>query len=184
MLDIYLALSLSFLCGFLVKAVDYLEDEEKSKNPIKYVAAAAYGLIIGLLISASSFSLIFIAALLAQFVSKKVDTYSHYLGCLVAIVIIALSWSGSIYSDASNYLVPFIVVLAMAILDELSDGIKSKQLHPILRYRPFLKAGSLIFLIYGRVDYFFGIISFDIGYELFNFLFSMRKKASKRTIKR
>ena len=186
MLDLLFSLSLSFLCGFLVKAVDYLEDDKKSKSVIRFVAAAAYGFVIGLIISFSSFSLIFIAAFLAQFVSKKIDNSSHYIGCLIAILSITLFWNGSILSDLSTNIFPFIFLLAMAVLDELSDDIKSKQLGQILKHRPFLKIGSAIFLLYSRFDYFLGIVLFDLGYELFSCLASnlVRKKPSKRALKR
>lgn len=179
MLDLVLSLVLSFFCGFLVKAVDFLEDEKKSKNPIKYVAAICYGILIGVLISYSSFSLIFIAAFLAQFVSRKVDNYSHILGCVVAVLFVALLWDGSVQLNLSTNVVAFVFLLSFAVLDELSDQFAPKNLKEILSYRPFLKIASLFFFVFSHFDYFFGIILFDFGYELFSYSSNQRKKSKK-----
>ncbi len=174
---------LSIFCGFLVKAVDHLEDERKSKSPAKYFAAIIYGLLIGLIITYSPFSLVFIAAFLAQFASSKVDNYSHLLGCLVAIICIILLWNGSLLVLMSNNLTLFIALLFFGIADELSEKLNVKSISDYIKYRPFLKFGSLVVSLFSSLNYFIGIISFDFGYELFIYI-SQNKKISKKATKR
>jgi xanthosine utilization system XapX-like protein len=149
---------IAFLAGALVKTVDWLDDTKKSKSPVKYLLGAVYGLLIGYMIGKASFSLIFLAALTAQVFARKVDTTAHKLGFLVAAV--SLLWFSFPTIDAGL----FILFLALAFLDEI-DYIG--KLRPINEYRPFLKIGALLpALVFGIWDYFFGIIIFDIGYEL------------------
>jgi len=149
---------IAIISGALVKTVDWLDDTKKSKSPVKYLLGALYGLLIGYLIGRASFSLIFLAALAAQVFARKVDTTAHKIGFLVAAI--SLLWFSFPTIDGGL----FILFLALAFLDEI-DYIG--KLRPINEYRPFLKLGALLpGIMFGRWDYFFGIIIFDIGYEL------------------
>ena len=80
MLDLFLALVLAFFAGIAVKAVDWIDDEQKGKYIIKWPLAIIYWGLIGLLISQASFSTIFLAALFAQVFARKIDTHTHVLG--------------------------------------------------------------------------------------------------------
>ncbi len=149
---------IALISGALVKTVDWLDDTKKSKNPAKYLLGALYGLLIGYLIGRASFSLIFLAALAAQVFARKVDTAAHKIGFIVAAI--SLLWFSFPTIDGGL----FILFLALAFLDEI-DYIG--KLRPLNEYRPFLKLGALLpGIVFGRWDYFFGIIIFDIGYEL------------------
>ncbi|MFH0885369.1 MAG: hypothetical protein V1861_06695 [Candidatus Micrarchaeota archaeon] len=158
---------IAFISGALVKTVDWLDDTKKSKSPVKYLLGALYGLLIGYLIGRASFSLIFLAALAAQVFARKVDTTAHKLGFLVAAV--SLLYFSFPTIDAGL----FILFLALAFLDEM-DYIG--KLRWVAEYRPFLKIGALLPAIFGVWDYFFGIIVFDIGYELVATLTRSREK--------
>lgn len=150
--------AVAFISGVLVKSVDWLDDTKKSKSPLKYALGALYGILLGFLIGHAPFSLIFLAALAAQVFARKVDTAAHKLAFIVAAI--SLLWFSFPAIDPGL----FILFLALAFLDEI-DYIG--RLRWLTEYRPFLKAGALIpALFLGRWEYFFGIIVFDIGYEL------------------
>ncbi len=151
----------AFVAGLLVKTVDWLDDERKSKNPLKYILGAVYGIVIGYLIGNASFSLIFLAALIAQVVARKIDTVAHRIGFAASILTAVFFQVPSI----DLYVLGYFMVLAF--LDEIDY---MGKLRPLTRYRPFLKVGALPLVLLGRLDYFIGIMAFDIGYELFNVL--------------
>lgn len=158
--------AVAFISGLLVKLVDWLEDDRKSKHPGKYVIGLAYGILIGYIIGNASFSLIFLAALVAQVLARKIDTTAHRIG-FAASVITALFFQ---LPAIDIYL--FGYFLALAFLDEV-DYIG--KLRPLTKYRPFLKIGPIPLILIGRIDYLIGIWAFDIGYEMFNLLQKHKK---------
>ncbi len=160
---------LAFFSGLAVKAVDWIDDEEKGKNPIKWPLAVLYGLLIGYVISNASFSMIFLAALFAQLFARKVDTLAHGVGVAAAIVTIAF------LSPPPLEMPVFLFFIFMAFMDEIEyvGGLK-----PLSDYRPFLKIGALVPLLWGRFDYFLGIIIFDAGYLLYTYY---KKRQRTRT---
>ncbi len=151
-----LAYILAFIAGIIVKTVDWMDDELKSKNPAKYLLAIIYGGLIGYIIGMASFSLIFLAGLLAQVFARKIDTKAHLLGFLTAGITLL------IFGFPSIELEVFFFFLIMAFLDEMEYV---GTFRPLSRYRPFLKLAGLAMILMGRWDYFAGIILFDIGYE-------------------
>jgi hypothetical protein len=160
--------ALAFVAGLLVKAVDWMDDERKTAFWAKLPLALVYGLVIGLTISQASFGLLFLGALLAQILARKVDTISHKIGFLVALVVVA------IFGFPQIDLLFLVYFMLLAFLDE-EDYIG--KLRPLVEYRPFLKVGSFLLVFFGRYDYFLGIILFDIGYELFSFVAKGMAKA-------
>jgi len=163
----FLPFALAFFLGIIVKAVDWLDDTKKSKNPLKYLFAIIYGLGIGYLISTASFSMLFLAAVVAQVFAKKIDTAAHRLGVLATALGI-LSFGFPPFDPAV-----FVYFLVFAFLDE-ADYIG--KLRPLTEYRPFLKVAAFAFILLGRWDYFAGIIAFDVGYELFRLLQTNKKR--------
>lgn len=157
MLDLVLALALAFLAGIAVKAVDWIDDEQKGKHIVKWPLAVIYGALIGLLISQASFSTIFLAALFAQVFAQKIDTHTHVLGFAVAVL--SLVYLG--FPSVDIYIFGFFILLAF--MDEMSYF---GRMHWIMEYRPFLKVGALLLLFMGRIDYFLGIVAFDAAYIL------------------
>jgi hypothetical protein len=152
---------LAFIAGFLVKCVDWLDDDKKSKSPFKYLIAIAYGILIGYIIGASPFSVLFLAALVAQAFAKKVDTTAHLIGLITAVI--AILFFGFPPLDLG----PFAFFLLLAFLDD-ADYIG--WFRPLAEYRPFLKVGAFIMLVINVATgwvYFAGIMLFDIGYLLF-----------------
>jgi hypothetical protein len=157
---------IALIAGALVKTVDWLDDTKKSKNPVKFLLAALYGAAIGYLISLPQLSAIFLAALAAQIVARKVDTTAHRLGFVVA----ALSLFAFSFPTVEPLLFLFFAI--MAVLDEMDY---LGRLRPLVEYRPFLKIGSIIPLAWGAWGYFAGIIAFDIGYEAVTILTKSRE---------
>ena len=170
-LSLVLPFVLAFVAGLLVKIVDWMEDDRKTSAALKLPLAVAYGLMIGYLIGTASFSAIFLAALVAQVFARKIDTLSHTVGFAVAVL--SLFYFGFPALDLP--LLAFFLVLAF--LDE-ADFIG--KLHPITEYRLILKAGALLLIPFGRWDYFAGIMSFDIGYELFRQAAKKRKRTTQK----
>ncbi len=152
---------LAFLAGFIVKAVDWLDDDRKTSHPSKYALAATYGLAIGYIIGTSTFSTLFLAALVAQVFARKIDTIAHQLGFLVA----AVSLLG--FGFPSLELPVFVFFVALAFLDELE---LVGALKPLTDYRLFLKLGALAMVAFGRWDYLLAILLFDGAYMLFGSL--------------
>lgn len=171
MLTELLPYALAFVAGFIVKIVDWLEDDKKSRNPGKYVLALIYGVLIGYLIGTASFSMIFLAALVAQVFARKIDTTAHLLG--FAASVLSLLFFGVPALDMAF----FFAFLVLAFLDEVDFVGK---LRPLTDYRLFLKIGAAVPLLIGRWDYFAGIIAFDAGYELFGYLSKRKPKAENR----
>lgn len=165
-----LTYALAFLAGIIVKAVDWLDDVKKSTRPAKYILSLLYGLLLGYIIGTSTFSVIFLAALVAQVFARKVDTTAHRMGFVTAAL--SLIYFGFPVFDIWL----FLIFLFLAFLDEI-DYIG--WLRPITEYRPFLKVGALIPAISGVWDCFIGIMAFDIGYELFKIVIGERKEREK-----
>ena len=164
---------IAFLAGLAVKATDWLEDERKSNHPIKFLFAIFYGLFLGYVISAASFSVLFLAALIAQVFAGKIDKKSHVLGFVVATVCLFA------FGFPTIDLILFGYFLIFAFLDEIEFVGKFEF---ISTYRPLLPLSALPFILFGRIDYLVGIIVFDIGYYLSEPVANsfVKKKANKK----
>lgn len=162
---------LAFVAGFIVKAVDWLDDDKKSRHPLKYALGAVYGALIGHLIAAATFSVLFLAALVAQVFARKIDTAAHRVGFLTAAL--SLLFFGVPVLDLRL----FIYFLVFAFLDEV-DFIG--RLRPLTEYRLFLKIGALVPILMGRWDYFAGIMAFDIGYWIFEYILATKTGKPKK----
>lgn len=154
----FLPFILALLSGFIVKAVDWLDDDRKTNHPSKYVLAATYGLAIGYIIGTATFSTLFLAALVAQVFARKIDTVAHQVGFAIAIV----SLFG--FGFPSLDLQVFVFFVALAFLDELE---LVGALKPLTDYRLLLKLGALVMVAFGRLDYLVAILLFDGAYMLF-----------------
>lgn len=147
----------SFISGFLVKAVDWIEDDLKKPLIVRWPLALLAGAFIGYLISIASFGTIFMAALFAQVFARKVDKPSHAATVLTAALVF-------IFMGVNNgfEIMYFLILLVPAFLDELEYP---KQYKFLNEYRVFLLLAAAIFALgLGRWDYLFGIATFDAGY--------------------
>jgi len=154
-------IAIAAIAGLLVKLVDWMDDERRSRSPLRFIFALGYGILIGFLIGEATFSAIFMAALVAQVFARKIDTRAHQLGFVTSLIVLLF------FQIPQLDLMVFSYFLVLAFLDEV-DWIG--KLRPLTRYRPFLKIGALPLALIGRWDYFLGIMAFDLGYEAFNAL--------------
>ena len=172
-MEIVALFAVAALAGALVKLVDQIEDEFSGKIQYKYFFALIYGLMIGYLISFSGFGSLWLAALAAQLLSGKIDKKSHMFGFAVAIIFTFIFSSPFLQSLS---VLDFIIFLAAASLDELAVFSRFKRFKD---YRPLLKITALVYGIFGRWDYFAGIMVFDISYYAVGRLF-YRKSISPK----
>ncbi|NYZ77673.1 hypothetical protein H0O02_05175 [Candidatus Micrarchaeota archaeon] len=154
----YVQYALSPVAGFLVKWVDWIEDDKKGKSALKFPIAIAYGLIIGYLISRASFTELFLGAMIAQVFARKIDNIGHVTGIIASVA--AIIYFG-LPVIALNY---FFFFLILAFLDE-QDYIGKYR--AFTEYRLFLKIGAVLTVLTGRWDYAIAILLFDVGYLLF-----------------
>jgi len=155
---IWLQYILAFISGFLVKWVDWIEDDKKGEGYLKFILAITYGLTIGYLISQASFTELFVGAIIAQIFARKIDNISHAIGFIATIT--AVIYFGVPVLHLS-FLFYFIV---LAFLDEQEYIGRYRR---ITEWRLFTKVGAVLLIFIGRYDYAIAILLFDGGYVLF-----------------
>lgn len=165
---------LAFLAGIFVKIVDNIEDESKRKEaPEKWPLAIGYGFLIGFLISKAPFAMIFLGALCAQAIVRKLDTWTHRIGFSIAILF-------ALYLGLPEFLlIPFAVFLIAAALDEWDKLLFWNKPVWVQDFRPILKLAAIPFIFFGQWEYLAGILAFDVGYILIELLW---KKDIKREV--
>ncbi len=170
-------LIIAFVAGIAVKASDWLEDDLKTKSPVRYILGIGYGILLGFLISRASFSSLFLAALVAQVFAGKIDELAHRLGLGIAII------STFFFGVPTLEFIPFGFFLILAFFDEVNFV---GALKPLSDNRLFLVLGTLPFLALGRWDFTAGILAFDLGYLLFTFaskkLYTQEAKTEAKTL--
>lgn len=142
--------------GGSIKFVDFIEDEKKGKNLLKWPMAIIAGLAFGYVLSFSPASSMFLAILAAQVFMGKVDRVAHGLAVILAVLTAFLYGIGPL---DLQLLVAFFILSTM---DEIPlEGV----LAPLGEYRLWLKGGALcVGLITGAWSYFILIMAFDMAY--------------------
>lgn len=182
MFELILLLIISLLTGISTKLVDLIEDDGLRLFKLdKYIFAIAYGMLIGYIIS--NYNLIaplWIGAIFASILAKKIDTKAHIIGLLSSLIFVVFFGLGEI-----NILF-LIIFLIAAFLDEIlsdfadgrpilknqflkkPDKIKiNKHLKKIFELRPLLEISALaVSFIIGDFSVFLAIFLFDLGYNL------------------
>ncbi|MGV8176195.1 MAG: hypothetical protein ACP5NX_00120 [Candidatus Bilamarchaeaceae archaeon] len=169
----------ALLAGFLIKAVDYIEDDLPKLKPkmgkffwVKFPIAILAGLLLLYAIVFGTFAPLFIAILFAAVFARKVDTHAHMLAFGIAALSLILT------PISGQDIAYFIMFMVLAFIDELE---LFGALRPISDYRLVLKAGVLPFgLFLGRWDFVIALYVFDIGYLVSQKL--MRMLFNRRTI--
>lgn len=155
---IWLQYILAFVSGFLVKWVDWIEDDRKGEGYLKFILAIAYGLIIGYLISQTSFTELFVGAAIAQIFARKIDNISHAVGIVATIAAVLFFGVPVLHL---SFLFYFVI---LAFLDEQEYIGRYRR---ITEWRLFTKVGAVLLIFIGRYDYAIAILLFDGGYVLF-----------------
>lgn len=146
----------SVVSGGSIKFVDFIEDEKKGKNLLKWPMAIIAGLAFGYVLSFSPASSMFLAILAAQVFMGKVDRAAHGAAVMLAILAAFLYGLGPL---DLQLLVAFFILSA---LDELP---LAGVLAPLGEYRLWLKGGTLcVGLMLGAWSYFILIMAFDMAY--------------------
>ncbi len=173
-MELILLLILAFISGLLVKIVDNIEDEEQGQNPIKWPLAILYGLTIGYLISQAPFAMIFLGAVLAQILMRKVDTPSHKLGFL------SILFSLLFFGAPTIILFPLAAFLISSSLDEMDKIIFWDKPKWVQDFRPFLELAAIPFFFLGQWEYLAGILFFDLGYLGITLFHTKKLKSQKK----
>ncbi|MBN2478234.1 hypothetical protein JXB01_02995 [Candidatus Micrarchaeota archaeon] len=158
---------LAFLAGFMVKMTDEMEDTVKTKTVYRYLFAVVYGALIGYIISQASFSMIFLGALIAQVLMRKIDNISHIIGTLTAVAVLLL------FGLPELAVLPLAYFAVFASIDELDSLIFWSKPKWVAEFRPFLELAAVPFALMGQWQFLAGILSFDIGYLVFKSLVNL-----------
>ena len=180
MFELIILLIISFLTGISTKLVDLIEDNGlKLFKFDKYVFAVAYGLLIGYIIS--NYSLVaplWIGAILALILAKKIDTKAHIIGVISTLIFVVF------YGFEKINILFLVIFLIAAFLDELLSDFAdnkpllknqflkfkikvNKNIKRTLEMRPLLEISALIVsFIIKDFSVFLAILLFDLGYIL------------------
>gem|GEM_PF-3041599 len=174
--ELYLLSVVSFICGFLVKLVDFFEDDLKLHKKYSVwvdFAGIFYGLIIaGVLFFWPALAPLAFGVILGEIVAKKIDAPAHIFGVIAFLIFVVLfSISGMVNFNLDIIVVfLFCIFLVASILDEKLDHYsesmkKNNLLKKILSFRLVLELSSIgVFLITLNPIYWVSIFSFDLAY--------------------
>lgn len=164
--------------GVLTKLVDIVEEHNPNLSEnISLISGVIYGILIGYVISFSpELSGLWIAIVLSVLITRKIDSRGHYLGIISMIIfVLVFGWMGT----NILYIIIFtpIGVLEELINDKFVDKgkIKNKRISTFFTWRPLIEISVFIVSVMtGQWIIWLGILSYDIGYILIEFL--MRKR--------
>ncbi len=145
------------ITAVFVKIVDEIEDALEGRFKIKYFFAISYGLLIGSIISFSTFPTLWFGIIVAQMITGKIDKFSHFIGLFTALVFIVIFG----INNGEFILTDFLLILFFAVMDETNFF---ENRYSDLRL--WLKIAMFIFGIFVNWTYFIALISFDIAYIL------------------
>jgi hypothetical protein len=158
LLDIIALAALVFCAGLTVKAVDWIDDERKGKNPLKWPLAVLYGVLLGYLISQSSVAMLLLGALFAQVFARKIDTHTHVIGFALAMLL------PFVLGFPQFEPLLFVFFALLAFIDEMEFV---GRLGWATEHRIFLIIGSALAAPFFGLGYLVAIVAFDLGYLLF-----------------
>ncbi len=176
---------IAFVIGFLVKFVDFIEDDLKlvKKNKIKFdflknlsfPLGVLYGLLIAIMTIVWPILLpLAIGTILGEILARKIDVIGHFIGLFIFVILCAFLISLGILNVGLNlsFVAFALVFLAASVLDEFADKYfekfsgNSKQ-KSFFSYRPFLEIiAFLVSLITNQWIIWVTILSFDLAYIL------------------
>ena len=186
---------LSFIIGFLVKFVDFIEDDLKlsvklSKTNLKTKGKSSklvflkkisfpLGILYGLLIAFVLFiwPILFplaIGTILGEVVARKIDVVGHFIALFIFVLLCAFLISLGLLNIGLNlYFVALaLVFLAASLIDEYFDkyGEKAKGKYAyfsFFSFRPFLEITAFfVSLVSNEWIIWITILAFDLAYVL------------------
>ncbi len=161
-------LIISFITGFLIKTVDSSEEHGLKLNKnIKLIFSAAYGILLGYLISIAPLPGFWMGIIIGLVLSGKIDKEGHYTG--VGLMLLTLAY---LRFPVMNPVILIITALITIIEEWINDEVVDKKrvkglLYEFLAVRPLLETTSIILSIYFiQPLIFLLLLSFDLGYLL------------------
>jgi hypothetical protein len=164
----YLIFPAILIIGILTKFADLMADENLRVNKFwGYVFGLAYGILIAFVVITSPIlATIGFAVVIATIVTKKIDHPFHYTG--IATLLFLLSAFGFPKVD----FILLILFLLAGMVDEIGNNLADKGKFKGFLSFFFKQHLTLEVVVFGVSAYtgfwilFFGILSFDIGYNL------------------
>ena len=156
---------LMFFSGIFCKITDEIIDRKLMLKNWMYLFGALYGgLIFILIVKYPVLASLLLGTVIGTIITKKIDHKAHFLG--VVIILISLFFIDLL---RINYILLVVFSLA-SLLDEIVSEFYRKNkniVFKILEYKILLEIAALVVSIaVGEWVFFFGILSFDIGYLL------------------
>ena len=158
------------IVGVLVKTADQFSDTWKNENYIGVIFGVIYGLLLGYLMATSEvMATIWVGILLALILKGKFNSISHLLG--IGIIIMTIIFMNDFSINFLLMLVYFIGSWLDESLNDLFDFKKMKNgigkvIGFIAEYRLVTEIIAVsVALVLGQPAYWFGLLSFDIGYQ-------------------
>ncbi|MFA6064510.1 MAG: hypothetical protein WCW44_02145 [archaeon] len=176
---------LSFLIGFLVKFVDFLEDDLKvilNKNKslgvlrkLSLPLGVLYGLLIAIVVVL--WPILFplaIGTILGEILARKIDVIGHLIALFLFVLLCAFLISLGLLNVGLNlsFVALALAFFAASILDEFADKYSEKFLgnsskRSFFSLRPFLEITAfLVSLFLNEWIIWVTIFSFDVAYVL------------------
>ena len=156
---------LMFFSGLFCKLTDEIIDKKLKLKKLVYLFGALYGgLIFVLLINYPVLSSLLLGTVIGAIITKKIDHKAHFLG--VVIIFISLFFIDIL---KINYILLIVFSLASSLDEVLSEFYRKNKniIFKVLEYRILLEVAALIVsLVLNQWIFFFGILSFDMGYLL------------------
>ncbi|MFA6268388.1 MAG: hypothetical protein WCW13_05985 [archaeon] len=178
-LELILLAILSFIVGFFVKIVDFIEDDLKGvskKSFLKRISpflGIIYGALIILVIVLWPILIpLALGVVFGEFWANKIDAPGHKIAIVALIVLsVLLLLFGGLNVGVSYYFIGFFVIFfASSLIDEYADKYmekqkKSKSIFRIFAFRPVLEVVSFIVsLVSGEWAFWLVIFFFDMAY--------------------
>jgi hypothetical protein len=175
-------LAISFLTGASIKVVDLIEDDKlRLFKHDRFVFAVIYGLLIGYVISSYEVvAPLWIGAIFAMVLAKKIDTKAHILGVLCALGFVAFYGLGKVntgllvvftiaafFDEILSDLAEGRPLLKNPMLKKLSRASISSGIKRVLGLRLLLDVAAFVVSVaIGDFSPFMAIVAFDTGYNL------------------
>ncbi len=165
--------ALFFFCGLFTKFTDYLVDKPfgKKRGGLQHATGLLYGLLAGYLATSSQeFATLILGIVIAVLLAGKIDSRAHQLAIAAILGVVAFRGLPLVHF-------PLLALFAgLGFFDErLNDFMDkakgkiriNKNVQHLVSARLSLEAGTLATgLATGNFVYFFGLLSFDLGYNL------------------
>ncbi|MCR4335133.1 MAG: hypothetical protein NUV57_01200 [archaeon] len=164
-------LVLLFFSGIFVKIADEFSDVFEKENYFGIVFGTLYGILLGIAISGNFIiATIWVGIILALTLQNKLNSVAHLVGIItIALTIIFIN---NFELNLALAMIYFIGSFLDEKLNDFFDFNKAKNsagkvLKFIAKYRLITELFAIVLaIVFAEPLYWFGVLSFDIGYQL------------------